>query len=66
MVNATHGVLIECDVTVKQFLLHLDETLHFILADLDETHLLVDGQHVDELQKRLDGLLDENAYTFVR
>jgi TFIIH basal transcription factor complex TTD-A subunit len=66
MVNATQGVLLESDATVKQFLLHLDETLHFILADLDETHLLVDEKVVEELQRRLDELLDENAYTFVR
>jgi TFIIH basal transcription factor complex TTD-A subunit len=66
MVNATPGILIECDATIKQFLLHLDETLHFILADLDEHHLLVDDKNVDELQRKLDELLDENAYTFVR
>jgi TFIIH basal transcription factor complex TTD-A subunit len=45
MVNVTKGVLVECDPAMKQFLLHLDETLklgsRFIIQDLDETHLFI-------------------------
>ena len=45
MVSAVHGTLLECDVPVKQFILHINDELppseRFVISDLDATHLLV-------------------------
>ncbi|KAJ8712508.1 hypothetical protein PYW07_005350 [Mythimna separata] len=63
MVNVMKGVLVECDPAMKQFLLHLDETLalgrKFILQDLDETHLFISADIVETLQARVDDLMDQ-------
>lgn len=52
---------------MKQFLLHLDETLalgkKFIIQDLDETHLFVASEIVDILRSRVDDLMDQISYT---
>jgi TFIIH basal transcription factor complex TTD-A subunit len=51
------------DPAMKQFLLHLDETLalgsKFILQDLDETHLFISSDIVETLQARVDDLMDQ-------
>ncbi|KAI8439664.1 hypothetical protein MSG28_013369 [Choristoneura fumiferana] len=51
------------DPAMKQFLLHLDETLalgrKFILQDLDETHLFISADIVETLQARVDDLMDQ-------
>lgn len=51
------------DPAMKQFLLHLDETLalgrKFVLQDLDETHLFISADIVDTLQARVDDLMDQ-------
>ena len=43
MVKALKGALLECDVAVKQIILELDSKMHFIIEDLDETHLFIDA-----------------------
>lgn len=47
---------------MKQFLLHLDETLalgtKFVIADLDETHLFVSADIVATLRSRVDSLME--------
>ncbi|KAI8053745.1 nucleotide excision repair TFIIH subunit [Syncephalis plumigaleata] len=62
MVKAIRGVLIECDSTVKQIILHINETRRFIIEDLDETHVFVDASSVSMLRAELDRILDENTY----
>jgi tetrahydromethanopterin S-methyltransferase subunit G len=34
----------------------------FIIEDLDETHLFIDTDHIDEVMERLDEILEENTY----
>lgn len=55
------------DPAMKQFLLHLDETLalgkKFIIQDLDETHLFVSSDIVEILRNRVDDLMDQISYT---
>jgi TFIIH basal transcription factor complex TTD-A subunit len=67
MVNVMKGSFITCDPAMKQFLLHLDETLalgkKFIIQDLDETHLFVASEIVDILRSRVDDLMDQISYT---
>jgi len=68
MVNVIKGVLIECDPAMKQYLLHLDEknllgNQKFILQDLDETHLFVASDVLEQLQEKIDELMDSNSFT---
>ncbi|XP_037945287.1 general transcription factor IIH subunit 5-like [Teleopsis dalmanni] len=62
MVNVMKGVLVKCDPAMKQFLLHLDETLSlgckFIIQDLDDNHLFISTEIVETLQARIDDLMD--------
>ncbi|KAJ3186582.1 TFIIH complex subunit tfb5 [Gaertneriomyces sp. JEL0708] len=68
MVKARRGVLIECDPAVKQIILDLDNKQEesgqprFVYESLDETHLFVDPEYVDELRRTLDEILEENTY----
>lgn len=65
MVKAVKGVLLECDTTVKQIVLNLNQKGNFVIEDLDDTHLFIEASWVKELQYELDKILDENAYTIV-
>ncbi|XP_077999453.1 general transcription factor IIH subunit 5-like [Glandiceps talaboti] len=70
MVHVTRGVLVECDPTMKQFLLHLDETnsmgKKFIIQDLDDTHVFISGEIVELLQEKIDELMDQHTFTVVQ
>ncbi len=55
-------MIMHSDPAVKQILLFLDESIHFIIENLDEEHLFVDAQYVDMLQKKIDEILEENTY----
>ncbi|KAI9202974.1 general transcription factor IIH subunit 5-like protein [Polychytrium aggregatum] len=50
MVKVVQGTIIECDAAVKQIILKLDEVdnMHFVLEELDETHLFVDSSCIEE------------------
>jgi TFIIH basal transcription factor complex TTD-A subunit len=43
-------------------LLHLDEELHFIVRDLDDSHVFVKQEFVEIIQARLDKLMDDNTF----
>ena len=66
MVNVLKGVLIECDPTVKQFLLYMDEKnslgKKFIVEDLDATHLFVSADVVKTLENKLWELMDKLSF----
>lgn len=57
-----HAFMSNSDPAMKQFLLHLDETLalgkKFIYQDLDETHLFISADIVETLQARFDDMMD--------
>ncbi len=48
---------------MKQFLLHLDEKLllgtRFILQDLDDKHLFISTESLEQLQEKIDDLMDK-------
>ena len=54
------------DPTVKQFLLHMDETRalgeKFILEDMDATHLFVAAKIVKTLEAKLWELMDKLSF----
>ncbi|GAA6003842.1 hypothetical protein JCM10207_006431 [Rhodosporidiobolus poonsookiae] len=65
MVKATKGVLVTCDPAVKQILLQLDENSgrhRFIIADLDETHVLISPDAVERVRDSLEGELEKNFF----
>jgi len=66
MVNVVKGVLLKCDPPMKQYLLHLDQKnllgQRFILQDLDETHLFILGEFIEQIQDRIDQLMDTNSF----
>lgn len=68
MGNATHGLLVTCDIPVKEFLLWLDESQprKFIVFDLDATHLFVKNDAMEFLQEELNKLYEENQYSFIQ
>lgn len=51
---------------MKQFLLHLDETLalgiKFIIQDLDEKHLFISAEILESLQNKVDDLMDQISF----
>lgn len=63
------GILVKCDPALKQFLLHLDETLKlgrkFIIQDLDEEYVFISEDIMDVLQAKIDDLLDQIAFPIV-
>ena len=69
MVNVTKGILVECDPAMKQFLLHLDEKFllgsKFIIQDLDETHLFISPEVLDQLKSQIDDLMDKISVPIV-
>ncbi|XP_044016033.1 general transcription factor IIH subunit 5 [Aphidius gifuensis] len=66
MVNVRKGILVECDPAMKQFLLYLDDTeklgRKFILQDLDETHLFISVDILEELEAKVDELMDRMSF----
>ena len=69
MVNATKGIMVECDPAMNQFLLHLDEKFilgsKFIIQDLDETHLYIAPEVLDMLKSQIDKLMDKISVPLV-
>nr|CAD7194699.1 unnamed protein product [Timema douglasi] len=59
-------MFVHSDQAMKQFLLHLDETIalgrKFIIQDLDETHLFISADIVETLQARIDDLMDQISF----
>lgn len=66
MVNVIKGVLCETDPAMKQFLLHLDETLElgrkFVIQDLDDTHLFITAEIVPVLRDKFNDLMDKLSF----
>lgn len=54
------------DAAMKQFLLHLDETIalgkKFIIQDLDERHLFISADILETLQAKVDDLMDQISF----
>ncbi|KAF9961940.1 hypothetical protein BGZ65_009974 [Modicella reniformis] len=62
MVKAVKGVVVECDPSVKQIILGLNERGQFIIEDLDDTHVFVDASCIEQLRVDIDEILNENTY----
>ncbi len=76
MVKATKGVLVNwyqsvsrsiifrvySDAAVKEILLQLDSSLHFIIQVLDSNHLFIEESQYDQVQRLLEEKLSENVF----
>ena len=60
--KAVTGTLITCEPSIGQILFALDETLHFIIQQLDDRHFFIDSSFVSLVHQRLDQILEENTY----
>ena len=63
----THTEYYSSDAAIKQYIKYLDEHNHlgkkFILHDLDEVHLFVAIDVAEQLQRKLDELMQRNSYS---
>lgn len=68
MVRATKSVLIECEPTIKQIILDMDEQRKkqgeptFVIADFGERGVVITPEYLDEIEARLEAILEENSY----
>ncbi|PWN18587.1 hypothetical protein BCV69DRAFT_273506 [Microstroma glucosiphilum] len=61
--KAIPGALLTCDPAAKQLILSIDERLHFVIVDLDSTHLLVRKDMVEVMRVELEAELEKNSWT---
>lgn len=50
------------DASVREILLKLNSTMHFIIEDLDSNHLFIDAAQLDRVNAELSKRLAENIY----
>ena len=66
MVQAIKGVLLKGDIPLKQFVISLNNlkspSEKFIIADLDETTLLIQPQAQEFLLEKLQVFVEENQF----
>lgn len=57
------GSLIKCTKSNKMFIEYLDSKSKekFIICDLDETHLVIKDEYVEEIKKQIYAMQDENC-----
>jgi len=61
--RAIKGVLLTCDVAVKQILLAKNQEQNFVIEDLDDYHLLIKAEEEDRVRRMLDTELEKNTYS---
>ena len=70
MVTAVHGTLITCDESVKRYIQSVNDQFppenKFVVADLDDTHLLVQPERVDFVFKKVREWMDDNHFVAPR
>ena len=68
-INKNWGIMVECDLAMKQFLLHLDEKFplwsKFIIQDLDDSHLFISADVLDMLKPQIVDLMDKMSVPIV-
>jgi TFIIH basal transcription factor complex TTD-A subunit len=66
MVSAVHGVMITADVPIKQYILHLNDIApaerKFVITDLDDTHVLVQPEHVEHVRAEIERYQQSTQY----
>ena len=63
MLEASKGVLVQCDQSIKALIIQIDSSSSgIILEELDETHLLIQHDKVNFVKSELNRLLSKNIY----
>ena len=45
-----------------QLILHLNETLHFVIKECDETHVLIDPSFLDYVKSEIEEAFEKNIW----
>jgi len=61
--RAVKGVLLTCDIAVKQILLAKNQEQNFMIEDLDDYHVLIKPEEEDRVRRMLDTELEKNTYS---
>lgn len=63
MPTASKGVLIQCDPSIRALILQIDsKTPGIVIDELDDTHLLIKLDQVQNVKSELNKLLSKNIY----
>lgn len=54
--------MLDSDASVREILLKLNQTMHFIIEDLDANHLFIEASHLEKVKGELAKRLAENVY----
>ena len=57
------GTLVQCDVPTRELILHLNESHHFLLEQLDETTLLIDSSFAQMVEEELAKKLERHVFS---
>jgi hypothetical protein len=61
------GWIVSCDIPLKQYIIKLNDDKSadkkFILEELDDMHILIDGRVREELMQKTDDFMDENVWS---
>lgn len=50
------------DPAIKELLLQLDASMHFIIEQLDSSHLFIEESQLEKVQQMLEEKLSENVF----
>ena len=50
------------DIPIKQLILHLNTKEHFVVKDIDDTHILVETDRVEDIKRMIAEILEKNIY----
>jgi hypothetical protein len=64
MIPFVQGVLITTDIAAKQIIMFLNEKNEgkIIIRELDETHLLIHAEWVNDVKEAVNRIFDQNYY----
>ncbi len=51
------------DASIHEILLKINQSLHFIIEDLDANHVFIDESKIDLVRAEVDKRLSENVYS---
>ena len=57
-----HGILITCESTIRLFIKSIDTENKIIIEELDENHILIDEDYLQEVQIKVEQMQDTNSY----
>lgn len=62
MPRRMNGTLVTCEPALIEYVKHLDKEDHFIIKELDATHLLIDPSGVARVEQGMKELIESNTF----